>query len=874
MRHVVTAFVFLITTSIALAQTGSLLQWTSIASTSGNLRRVNVAVDRTFGQLLWDDGVGLYASSDGVEYRPLLDEDAKVLMRRNLVVAQPSGGPLLVAGTYTVNGDGVSACIVREDGRTSWLPDSLVRQVNGNGFRLAPRVFALTDSVYVMQTIISTDAGSTWTFVPDPEVGGLTGYTYDASIGLLARTEPSSTPSTWYVCRTTGPQRFTWQPFDLPGEYGLDSGARVDRLYLTKHGKALVTLLSIAGHSGLFSPFLYRDGHDAPWQVISAITASHGSTNDTLLLEGLQSAWTIRRDGDTRLFVAIDSGGVMLVDERGLTSTLINGGSTQWARRGLAHEMSFTQFIPAVYEDSIYVFDNDLEIRLRLPILNGFDAAQVTVGTRVSDSQIVPALWSYARTTNGLGWLYDPSQQQWVATTRLTTPAREFLSPLKMWSVIGATLDGSPGWMVHEAQGGLMQLSGSSRESQLQATSYRTVLRYATTTLKRFGLGERSYAAVGASVVRLTSDPQVLLVDTAVRLGLDTLTALTRTSTGRVLAAYQSIYERDSSVAWGQPGGTWRELLVRPQDDSVGAVSDLVAAGDTIVAGVRGFARTWQSQTVFRVWGGFLRSTDAGTTWVHINLPVDASSVEAVARTRSGALLAWAREAEIVGDTARNALLGSYEGSMWLLRSTDHGESWVPVLSYETFVQSSSQSTWRIVQRDDASGELYTVAGRYGLHRSTDDGLTWEAVDLSSVHEASVVDVASSRGSIMVVFEDALYQRASTTSVGVARGPEPEDMLLLVPTPTAQTAVLRWCGSERSFGNVRSCVMVNSLGEVVGDLTSYLQSHASALLSHGVHLDRTHLGSVPPGQYRLLLIVTTRDRPNGLRCSVPLVLIE
>ncbi len=58
MRHVATTFVFLITTSIALSQTGSLLQWTSIASTSGNLRRVNVAVDRTFGQLFWDDGVG------------------------------------------------------------------------------------------------------------------------------------------------------------------------------------------------------------------------------------------------------------------------------------------------------------------------------------------------------------------------------------------------------------------------------------------------------------------------------------------------------------------------------------------------------------------------------------------------------------------------------------------------------------------------------------------------------------------------------------------------------------------------------------------------------------------------------------------------
>jgi photosystem II stability/assembly factor-like uncharacterized protein len=118
---------------------------------------------------------------------------------------------------------------------------------------------------------------------------------------------------------------------------------------------------------------------------------------------------------------------------------------------------------------------------------------------------------------------------------------------------------------------------------------------------------------------------------------------------------------------------------------------------------------------VFGPQGGIFKSTDAGRTW----------------RCTSGdSIKTCYTPIQAIVVTQMNTILAGV-GSMkwWIARSTDSGETWMPVPRITNFYSPQALAL-------DRAGNIYGACWGTGVFRSTDDGLTWSYVnaDLSTLN--------------------------------------------------------------------------------------------------------------------------------------------
>ncbi|WP_420318870.1 T9SS type A sorting domain-containing protein [Ekhidna sp.] len=136
---------------------------------------------------------------------------------------------------------------------------------------------------------------------------------------------------------------------------------------------------------------------------------------------------------------------------------------------------------------------------------------------------------------------------------------------------------------------------------------------------------------------------------------------------------------------------------------------------------------------------GIFKSTDGGNTWSQLNSTANSTFnyVQRIVVTDSGTILASSRGGGVQ-------------------RSTDGGETWTGVLD------SNSEGAFNSDGNDleiAANGDIYATLGIFSIgsiHRSSDDGLTWESITTSGTNqeriELAVAPSASSDASTTVIY--------------------------------------------------------------------------------------------------------------------------
>jgi photosystem II stability/assembly factor-like uncharacterized protein len=129
---------------------------------------------------------------------------------------------------------------------------------------------------------------------------------------------------------------------------------------------------------------------------------------------------------------------------------------------------------------------------------------------------------------------------------------------------------------------------------------------------------------------------------------------------------------------------------------------------------------------------GIFRSSDHGLTWAQANAGIRIASLNSVVVTLSGSVLA----------------AGGYGNFPELYRSSDNGNNWALI----------SDNTHADVFLVHPSGAIFMGSYALGVHRSTDDGLTWTPVNTGLDHRSPVAMTATPSGTTIVGTYQAAYR--------------------------------------------------------------------------------------------------------------------
>lgn len=212
--------------------------------------------------------------------------------------------------------------------------------------------------------------------------------------------------------------------------------------------------------------------------------------------------------------------------------------------------------------------------------------------------------------------------------------------------------------------------------------------------------------------------------------------------------------------SYGPVGGTINAMVALPNGSILAATKfgGVFASGDRggswNFAGLPGqvvasLARS-SSGSVFAasLGDGVSRSTDGGRTWQTTSMPEQ--TVHALAVNGQGFIFAGGGLASVSGDALRRGPASFPTSSQGIYRSTDDGETWIPV-----GLQSISVYALAV----DSTSVLFAGTWQRGLYRSSDNGTSWVSVGFADSTFDAVA--AQADGSVLAATRSGVIYRSS-----------------------------------------------------------------------------------------------------------------
>ena len=719
--------------------------------------------------ILWHETVGIWISQNASDFTMLVSSEDFDKVYDNTQVLSVSADVQLVAGISRFD-QSTSVGVVNLDSTSvRWIPDSLVKKIEPGRIRNSTLITRLSDSIATVEQLFTTDAGTSWFFVPDAP-NPISSVVLSSTFGILGY---SIKGDCWYQQDS---QR-QWVPFDM--------GVSIQKLYYTKSGASV----GIGYDYGMPVKLYYRPSDAESWTQVTSVKVS-----DTFTLPvpattlGIATAAT---GVSNAVVLPLDSGVVLVVDHRGLTPYQIFEARMLSASTSVLDNVVTGEYAYVMYQNNGYLMNIADGAYSVLPQQRELKSAYKVITNET--------VFAHARPQSGLGYSFNRANHEWQATMKLYG-----------W-------DNKLGWSMPAI--GLYQV-GTRTNLQLACGQ---ILRLSDNGLwsmdawkvKRidFGQGADDHLA-GFRMFNVLDDSVVVSTGTDSRafdssrytpLPSEALCFIEKNASGTVYAAFQDVYRFNMETE------KWDTLPKWTSTNTPTSISSVVESQGVIVASLRGYNRTYGGETLWRSEGGFMRTSNNGITWNAVASPSDGQWVEYITEGSDGSLFAWTRSVDFVGDTSKGALVAIYADDSWLVRSTDHGATWTTVYYAENRREIPKEGCWRIVETPKG---LFACNADNVVVRSTDGGATWvefrsEITDTLTIGDILYRDrslyIAHTKGILVVPVEPLGVEDAQTTTTScMSVGPNPFSDYLRVRVPAGQTLV-----------GVRYCVVSNVLGEVV-----------------------------------------------------------
>lgn len=720
--------------------------------------------------VVWREQRGVWCSTDGVNFPALLTNEEFDRVYDDTRALCITADVLVVAGVSRTERS-TSIALVRPSTKTiRWLPDSLTKLVDPRSIRNSSIITSLTDSIAVVDQLLTTDAGETWMFVQAP-TPAISIVRYSPKHGVIgyARKDDS-----WYRLDSD----HQWVSFDI--------GVTIMDLAYTKAGASLGIQEQFDIRSVLFS----RNSDEEDWTRLDSIVV-----NDTFTLHipstvyGFASMAVGMSDA---VVLALDSGVVLVLDQRGINLYSINEARNLNASLSRYDHVVNGEQAFVMYDEKGYLLNittgEYVEVAENYGVAKGFKAiANETV-------------FIHARSESGFGFVFDKPSKQWRISMKLLNEDGAIYQPIPV-----VALYSNDSSVQMNFTNGVIATSTDTKVWVLDSTWM------SATNLKQ------TFAELLAGYRKLNTFANGSIVRTGLRvmvnkssilnpLPYDTLSFIGTAGNGQLYSAYRDVYR------FNQADSTWKTIPRWTSIAPTTVVSSVVSGKGALVASLRGYTRSYGGEVLWQTEGGFWRTTDSGISWNNIPSPSDGQWIEYITELQDGTLLAWTRNVEVVGDTVAGAQQAIYDDDSWLVRSTDAGATWDVVHSLDTRRIPSMYGCWRIIE---------TPYGLFGCNtgnvivRSLDKGSTW--TEFGTVYtDALVISDILYRDKSLYVAHTSGVTVLPLEPVSVPDRPVSKVLPALSATPNPFSDVLRvHIASHTSSSNNAACVVTSMLGETV-----------------------------------------------------------